>query len=153
MTNEARRAFLSALRTDATLIGLLAADPTDGSSPAIFLYNGALPPVYPSVTYRLADSTPDPAFRPTNAEGGGVGTIAEGRAELRIYAKGAVHRRDAIAEAVRNAAEGVALTRAGWTGRLFRVEIVTESPDNFDPALDDFYHLIRFRLRQWTPTS
>lgn len=151
MTNEARRAFLAALREDATLPGLLAVDPTDGSSPAIFLYNGALPPVYPSIVYRLGDSVPDPMFRPTNVEGGGVGTIADGRAELRIYAKGAVSRRDAIAQTVRNAAEGTALTRSGWTGRLFRVEILTESPDNFDPALNDFYHLIRFRLREWQP--
>lgn len=153
MRNESRQAFLAALRADTTLNGLLARDPTDGSSPAIFLYNGQLPPVYPSVVYRMADSVPDPTMRPTNVEGGGRSPNTEGRTEVRIYGKNSVARRDAIAQAVRDAMEGTVQTKALWAGRLYRVEIVTENPDIFDPALNDYYHLIRFRLREWQPLT
>lgn len=152
MTSEARRAFALAMTGDAALAALLATDPATApaTNPAIFLYNRQPPPVYPCIVYRFVQSTPNPDFVPTNAEGGGEGPIAEGRAEVRIYAKGAVATRDAIVKRIRILLQGKVLTLAGWTGRLFRSEILIEMPDQYSDNLNTFYHLIRFRLYELT---
>jgi hypothetical protein len=150
VTPQSRQAFVATLTGDATLTALLATDTaaTPATGPAIFLFNRQPPPVYPCVVYQFSSSVPDPAFVPTNVEGGGEGKIAEGRAEVRVYSKGPVAARDTIVARLRTLLQGRVLTLAGWTGRLFRVEILQELPDQYSDAANAYYHLLRFRLRE-----
>lgn len=141
-----RQAIVAALQSSTELSRLLAAHPSDRRLPAIHSAYPLSPPAYPCLTYALMAHTPDERFRPTTAEGGGEGTVYEGRLEIRAYSKGTVSGRDDITHAVIAALDGQGFALTDGT-HLFRVELLQELPDQFDPALNAHYTLLRFRTR------
>lgn len=156
MSLTVRAAVRSALFSDTTLDSKLARDPEDITQPAISY--GTIndrEPVYPSVTFRVPEETPDPRFAPIQAAGGGPSPIQE----LEIIVECWDNKRtetaplEQIADAVEIPLDGRSLTLTNGaaiplpSGRIFQISRSMRSGPFWDGTNKCWFVLLRFRAR------
>jgi hypothetical protein len=147
-TRNIAEVIVETLTDDVDLVGMLAEDTTiTGNPPA--LYQGTqttAPPIYPSITYRLPDYLPNPAFRPTAAEGGGESPISDQWLEMEVWARDGHDTVRDIGDQVVAILEG-RMNTALAAGRIFQAELTTRINDGYRADLELYFGLLRFRLR------
>jgi hypothetical protein len=151
MSQALRTAIVSRIAIDTSLTALLAKDPADGTSPAVFNVNkNQAPPVYPCLTYRIEMANPDKRFRPVPA-GSGPSTIEDYYLDFEGWSQAddsadcdtMLARLDALLENATFAlADG---------SNVFRSERISAKPDLYDNKLNAWYLLARYRFRVSLP--
>ncbi|BDI27989.1 hypothetical protein CCAX7_000400 [Capsulimonas corticalis] len=147
MSLATKTVIVAAMSADAPLVALLAKDPDDSTAPAIFNgHKSQTPPVYNSVTYRIADGAPDRRFRPAINVGGGPSTVQDEYLEIEAWTqKPDCADLEAIAARLVAIFDGRPLSLT--TGRVFRAECVMTQSDLYDKTLNASFLLARYRLR------
>lgn len=148
MSQATRIAVVAAMSGDADLVALLAKDPADGTSPAIFdgTRNQA-PPVYNCITFRVETAAPDNRFRPPPAAGGGASSVEDEYFDIEAWSqKPDSADIEAIAACLDALFDGRSLTLTGG-GSVFWSERVLSQPDHYDDQLNAWFGLFRYRLR------
>jgi hypothetical protein len=156
MSLATKTALATLLKGDATLKALLAKDPADGISPAI--WEGArnqqgqpsqkAADAYPSVTVRFPDTNRDPRFRPTQAEGGGQSPIVDEIVELDAWSrKSASAEVEQIADRIEELLDGQSFVLPGGAGRVHQAEVLVRNGPLPDPKRGGWFILLRTRLR------
>lgn len=148
MSQATRIAIVAAMEADEALVALLAKDPADSASPAIFnASKSQAPPVYNCVTYRIETASPDKRFRPPIVAGGGSSTVQDEYFDIEAWSQ-KPDSADIEAIAARLAAlfDNQPLPLSGG-GRIFRSVQVLSQPDHYDNVLNAWFGLFRFHVQ------
>lgn len=147
---------MSRMTGSATLVGLVTSDPVTPSSPAIFHARmQELSPVYPCVTYRIAQATPDPRTRvqPTarqDADGSSTpltSRVTDYAVDIEVWDNQPDSETlDAICIALFELFDNRSLDLPA-PARVFHTAVTYYQPDGYHPDLNARFSLMRLVFR------
>ena len=155
MSTAVKDAVVTLLVADTALVGVLTANPADGTKPAIFpARRNTGSTVYPSLVYRVSTVTDDNRFREPlpRAPGASRTTVAMQDYFVDFSAfdnQPSSDNVEAVGDRLRALFHQVAFSVTG--GRVFYSRCVSGTPDGFDNVDNVWVLVARYRMRvQWS---